>query len=99
MLKVEIKRTKINLWDLALKVEIEEKKLNSWNQYITQHKLKTITKYNSQNNIILHDENKKQIKKIKIKLLKGWIDKIKSKKKKKTQIIIIRNNILWVWLQ
>jgi hypothetical protein len=98
MLKVEIKRIKINLWDLALKVEIEEKKLNSWNQYITQHKLKTITKYNSQNNIILHDENKKQIKKIKIKLLKGWIDKIKSKKKKKTQIIIISNIILWVWL-
>jgi hypothetical protein len=98
MLKVEIKRTKINLWDLALKVEIEEKKLNSWNQYITQHKLKTITKYNSQNNIILHDENKKQIKKIKIKLLKGWIDKIKTKKKKKTQIIIISNIILWVWL-
>jgi hypothetical protein len=71
MLKVEIKRIKINLWDLALKVEIEEKKLNSWNQYITQHKLKTITKYNSQNNIILNDENKKQIKKNKDSIVEG----------------------------
>jgi len=71
MLKIEIKRTKINLWDLALKVEIEEKKLNSWNQYITQHKLKTITKYNSQNNIILNDENKKQIKKNKDSIVEG----------------------------
>jgi hypothetical protein len=41
---------------------------------------------------------KNKLKKIKIQLLKGWIDKIKGKKKK-TQIIIITNNILWVWLQ